>query len=244
MDSSQYQQILDNNVHESVTKLKLRRGWIFQQDNDPKHRSKSTQAFMQRNNYTVLEWPSQSPDLNIIEHLILIFSPDLITSVKVFIDGNEVGEAVHSSGPLYVLQWMAEKYKTGLHEIKVKVTDAAVRSRSRSHLFSLDDDADVHFSLFPTLILLMDHYVVSQVLFILTVLSQFILLIIYRIRRRTILRGPPGYCTLASFSMHVLSKNNTFFYAMLLLNLYTAVGTQETMERPKAVPVGGKTNKD
>ncbi|CAJ0940480.1 unnamed protein product [Ranitomeya imitator] len=69
MDFSQYQKILDNNVHESVTKLKLRRGWIFQQENDPKHRSKSTQAFMQRNNYTVLESPSQSPDLNIIEHL-------------------------------------------------------------------------------------------------------------------------------------------------------------------------------
>ncbi|KAI4895185.1 hypothetical protein NFI96_023712, partial [Prochilodus magdalenae] len=35
MDSNQYQQILETNVHESVTKLKLRRGWIFQQDNDP-----------------------------------------------------------------------------------------------------------------------------------------------------------------------------------------------------------------
>ncbi|KAM3919292.1 transmembrane protein 62 [Leptodactylus fuscus] len=155
---------------------------------------------------------------------ILIFSLDPITSVKVFIDGNEVGDAVHSSGPLYVLEWMAEKYKTGLHEIKVKVKDAAERSRSRSHLFSLEDDAAVSFSIFPSLILLTDHYVVSQVLFILIVLSQLILLIVYRFRRRTVLRGPPGYFTLCSFSMHVLSKNNTFFYAILLLNLYTAVG--------------------
>ncbi|KAI4888254.1 hypothetical protein NFI96_002330 [Prochilodus magdalenae] len=54
MDSSQYQQILETNVQESVTKLKLRRGWIFQQDNDPKHCSKSTNAFMQRNKYNVL----------------------------------------------------------------------------------------------------------------------------------------------------------------------------------------------
>ena len=37
MNCTQYQQILENNVEESVTKLKLCWGWIFQQDNDPKH---------------------------------------------------------------------------------------------------------------------------------------------------------------------------------------------------------------
>ena len=37
MNFSQYQQIFDKNVQESVTKLKLHQGWIFQQDDDPKH---------------------------------------------------------------------------------------------------------------------------------------------------------------------------------------------------------------
>uniref|UniRef100_A0A8C4RKI3 Transposase Tc1-like domain-containing protein n=1 Tax=Erpetoichthys calabaricus TaxID=27687 RepID=A0A8C4RKI3_ERPCA len=48
MNSTQYQQILQHNVQASVTKLKLHRGWIFQQDNDPKHSWKSTKAFMRR----------------------------------------------------------------------------------------------------------------------------------------------------------------------------------------------------
>uniref|UniRef100_A0AAZ3RWT0 Tc1-like transposase DDE domain-containing protein n=1 Tax=Oncorhynchus tshawytscha TaxID=74940 RepID=A0AAZ3RWT0_ONCTS len=90
MDSTQYQQILGNNVEESVTKLKLRRGWIFQQDNDPKHCSKSTRAFMQRNKYNVLEWPSQSPDLNIIENL----SDDLKRSVHARQPSNLTGDVL------------------------------------------------------------------------------------------------------------------------------------------------------
>lgn len=62
MNSSRdQQQILDGNVGESVTKLKLRQGWIFQQDKDPKHCSKSTEEFMQRHRDNVLEWPFQSP---------------------------------------------------------------------------------------------------------------------------------------------------------------------------------------
>ena len=67
MDPSQYQLIRTNNVYQSVTKVKLHRGWLFLQGNDPKHSSTSTKAHMQRNRYNVLESPSESTDMNNIE---------------------------------------------------------------------------------------------------------------------------------------------------------------------------------
>ncbi len=67
MNSALYQKILEENVRPSVCDLNLKRTWVMQHDNDPKHTSKFTSEWLKKNKIKVLEWPSQ--DLNPIEML-------------------------------------------------------------------------------------------------------------------------------------------------------------------------------
>ena len=69
MDGAKYRRILDENLLESAMNLKLGRRFTFQQDDDPKHKGKATLEWLNKKKINFLEWSSQSPHLNPIEHL-------------------------------------------------------------------------------------------------------------------------------------------------------------------------------
>ncbi len=67
MDANLYVEIVERHIPE-INQM-LGDDWRFQQDNDPKHTSRIAKTFLNDNVPEVMDWPSNSPDLNPNENL-------------------------------------------------------------------------------------------------------------------------------------------------------------------------------
>ena len=68
MDGPYFVRILQDHLIPNA-KNQFGRRWRLQMDNDPKHRSRVAQDFLSRETPEVIDWPSNSPDVNPVENL-------------------------------------------------------------------------------------------------------------------------------------------------------------------------------
>ncbi len=83
IDGAFYYKILTENLFDNANLIMGKR-WIFQQDNNPKYTAKETKKLLSEWCLTLLDWPSNSPDLNPIENLPGLSCPQILSFSTAF----------------------------------------------------------------------------------------------------------------------------------------------------------------
>lgn len=59
MNALDQSRILNNNLEQSADMTGINKNFVFQHDNDPKHKAKLTEDQFNKNKIIVLDWPAQ-----------------------------------------------------------------------------------------------------------------------------------------------------------------------------------------
>jgi transposase len=95
LDAELYSNILKEELMQTLEYYNLDiNTTIFQQDNDPKHTSNLAKQTLRDLKLKVMEWPSQSPDLNPIEHFWNHVARELKRSGKLFSTKDQLWESL------------------------------------------------------------------------------------------------------------------------------------------------------
>ena len=84
IDSLKYQDIIKKEVFPKILEFFPNGNFFWQQDNAPCHVSKSSLAFFKSNKIELLDWPSNSPDLNPVENIWSILTERLYRTKKAY----------------------------------------------------------------------------------------------------------------------------------------------------------------
>ena len=112
INAQKYQQILDDNLWPVIAQHFPNDQYIFQDDNAPVHRARSTQELIHRNGITTMSWPAQSPDINIIENIWLHIKRKLQGRVGRIENKDDLFREIHTIWTAITPQYVQSLYKS------------------------------------------------------------------------------------------------------------------------------------
>lgn len=112
INAEKYIEIIDSNLWPVVAMHFPNNQYIFQDDNAPVHRARVVKDFVTREGITTLEWPAQSPDLNIIENCWKKMKHEINRNVHNLRTNDDLAAAVRQAWENIPLQFIQRLYQS------------------------------------------------------------------------------------------------------------------------------------
>ena len=112
INSAKYIDILDKNLWTVVVWYFEGKEYLFMDDNAPVHRAHTVENYKDQKEVTSMEWPAQSPDLNIIENIWLYMKRELQKSAVDIATKNDLLREIQSVWRNIELDYIRNLYQS------------------------------------------------------------------------------------------------------------------------------------